>query len=302
MALAALLGCPSTILAHDGRPLEPHDLWSAWDWTPAVVIPLILAALLYGSGVRRVWRLSFGRGVRRWEALCFAAGWLTLAASLVSPIHALGSVLFSAHMTQHELMMVVAAPLIVAGRPLVAYVWGLPRSSRRYVQALTHDDRIRRWWAWLTAPIVTSVIHAAAVGLWHLPGPYQLTLDSEIAHALQHLSFLATALLFWWAMLRPRRQSRGQAIACLFATTLWTGALGALLAFAPRLWYPRYAATTSLWGVTPLEDQQLGGIIMWIPGGVSYLVAVLWLLALWLRESERRAQRPRVLAISEQPT
>jgi putative membrane protein len=105
-------------------------------------------------------------------------------------------------------------------------------------------------------------------------------------------------VLFWWAMLQRPRAWHGQSIVYLFVTTLWTGALGALLAFAPDLWYPRYAATAGAWGLTPLEDQQLGGIIMWIPGGASYLIVALALLARWLGESDRHAQRHESLAIA----
>jgi cytochrome c oxidase assembly factor CtaG len=284
---------PSLALAHDGRPLAPHDLWTAWDWNPAVVIPLVIVAILYFVGVRRVWsRSSVGRGVRVWEMACFASGWIALSVALVSPLHALGAVLFSAHMTQHELIMIVAAPLLVVGRPLVAYVWCAPRTWRRPFHAWSRRSSVRRSWELLTAPAVASAMHAAAIAVWHLPSPYQATLTSDVAHALQHFCFLASALLFWWAMIRPRRATYMQSVIYLFVTTLWTGALGALLAFAPNLWYPEYAATTGLWGLTPLEDQQLGGIIMWIPGGGSYLIAALALCAAWLRDSERRGGRP----------
>jgi cytochrome c oxidase assembly factor CtaG len=300
MLLAAI---PAIGSAHDGRPLEPHDLWSAWNWNPAIVLPLVLVAYVYGAGVRRVWsRSARGRGVRQWEALSFASGWIALVFALISPLHALGSALFSAHMTQHELMMVVAAPLLVIGRPFVACAWGLPRSWRRQVRVVMGANGLRDLWQLMSAPAVATIAHAVAVGVWHVPGPYQATLTSGVAHGLQHLAFFWTAVLFWWVILRPRRASRGQAVIYLFVTTLWTGALGALLAFAPELWYPQYAATTGAWGLTPLEDQQLGGIIMWIPGGVSYLVAALALLALWLTESERRAHRHGLLAIADRST
>jgi putative membrane protein len=291
-ACAVLASAARPALAHDGRPLAPHDLWSAWEWHPAVTVPLVLTAIFYLVGVRRVWaRSSRGRGVRHRDALSFAAGWVALTVAVVSPLHALGAVLFSAHMTQHELMMVVAAPLLVVGRPFVAYAWALPRPWRRRVGAWTRGGLVRRCWLVLTTPAVAWGIHAAALGIWHLPGPYEATLSGGTVHALQHLSFLATALIFWWAMLRPARGAEGQSVVYLFAVTLLTGALGALLAFAPDLWYPRYAATTGTWGLSPLEDQQLGGIIMWVPGGATYLVAALALFAAWLRESERRAQQ-----------
>ncbi len=291
LPLVALASAPSIASAHDGRPLEPHDLWLAWDLDPAIVAPLATVALLYVVGVRRTWRRSDRgrRGLRR-TAACFGAGWLALTLALVSPLHALGGALFSAHMTQHELLMVVAAPLMMVGRPLAAYAWGLPRGWRHRLSGWTREPWLRSAWQIVTTPAVASLVHAVLVGVWHLPAPYQATLTNDAWHGLQHVCFFGSALLFWWAMLRPRHIARGQSVLCLFATTLWTGALGALMAFAPNLWYPGYAATTGPWGLTPLEDQQLGGIIMWIPGGGSYLIAALALLALWLRESERRAR------------
>jgi len=289
--LTALTAAPPSALAHDGRPLAPHDLWSAWEWSPVVILPLLLLAVLYGIGVRRVWaRSAPGRGVRRRDVACFASGWVVLAIGVVSPLHALGGVLFSAHMTQHELLMVVAAPLLVLGRPLVALVWALPRVWRARAGAWARQPSVRRTWRSLTAPAIASAVHAVALLLWHLPAPYEATYTSAPLHALQHVSFLGTALLFWWALLHPSRGREGEAVIYLFAATLLTGALGALLAFAPELWYPHYAATTGAWGLTPLDDQQLGGVIMWIPGGGTYLLAALALFGAWLRDSERRAQ------------
>src|SRR3954468_6553369 len=118
--------------AHDGRPLAPHDFWTAWSFDPAVILGLALAAGLYLKGVGALWRSAGkGRGVRQWEAASFAGGWLVLVLALVSPLHRLGSALFSAHMVQHELLMAAAAPLLVLGRPLIPSVWALPLKWRR---------------------------------------------------------------------------------------------------------------------------------------------------------------------------
>ncbi|HEX2188904.1 MAG TPA: cytochrome c oxidase assembly protein, partial [Longimicrobiaceae bacterium] len=153
--------------------------------------------------------------------------------------------------------------------------------------------RVRAAWGALTAPSAAWLLHAAAIWLWHLPALYQATLASDAVHGLQHLSFLGTALLFWWALAHGRRgrTGYGAAVLALFTTALHSGGLGALLTFSPRPWYPAYAESTAAWGLTPLEDQQLAGLIMWIPAGVSYLIAGLLLLAGWMRESERRAVR-----------
>jgi putative membrane protein len=272
-------------LLHAGQALLPHDLWSAWTFDIGVVASLVACAVLYERGIRRLWR-SAGRerGVTAGQRARFWAGWLTLFIALVSPLHALGSVLFSAHMSQHELLMVLAAPLIVTSQPVVAFAWGIDKPTL---------VRLSRWdaahwagtlWRTLSAPAAALVVHLAVLLAWHLPLFYQATLRSEIVHALQHSSFFLSALAFWWGLLRSRRQAAGLGVAYLFVAMMVTGLFGALLTFASQLWYPAYAATSAAWGLSPLDDQRLGGMIMWIPGGASYLLAALWLMSGWISE------------------
>lgn len=287
----ASAAAPAVALAHDGAPLAPHDLWTAWTADPWILVPLLVMAASYAFGLRALWTASgTGRGIRRREALAFAVGWVLLALALLSPLHALGEALFSAHMVQHEVMMVVAAPLLVLGRPFVAFVWALPSRSRRPVMTRLRGPRLLAAWRWIAAPFVAWTAHATAIWLWHLPSLYQRTVDEPAVHALQHLSFVSTGLLFWWALLRGSRMGAGPAIAYLFTTMLHTGALGVLLAFASGLWYPVYATSTVAWGLSPMEDQQLGGLIMWIPGGIAYVLAALVLLTRWMHASEARVR------------
>jgi cytochrome c oxidase assembly factor CtaG len=228
--------------------------------------------------------------VQPWEAAAFAGGWLGLFVALVSPLHRLGGVLFSAHMAQHELLMAIAAPLLVLGRPLVAFLWAIPISWRRAAGAWAGIPPVNVTWAFLTLPLVAWTLHAIAIWLWHAPALYQATLNSEAFHTLQHVSFLGTALLFWWALLQTRegRLGRPTAMLYLFTTSVHTSLLGALLAFSSALWYPLYGSSTMAWGLTPLEDQQLAGLIMWVPAGLAYLVATLAIAASWLKEPAPR--------------
>ena len=278
---------------HAGQPLAPHDLATAWVLEPAVVASVGLAGFLYARGLRSLWRSRAGRGIRRWEAAAFLAGWLSLTVALLSPLHPLGEVLFSAHMVQHELLMVVAAPLLVLGRPLVPFLWALPVGWRRSFGGWARRPGARGAWRSLTAPFAAWLLHGAALWVWHLPGPYTATLGSDLVHTLQHASFLGTALLFWYALVHGRggRMGYGTAVFYLFATAMHSGGLGALLTVAPRPWYPELAGSTAAWGLTPLEDQQLAGLIMWIPAGASYMIAGLFLMAAWMREAERKAAR-----------
>jgi putative membrane protein len=275
------------MVVHAGAPLEPHDLWRAWSAEPLSVLLLAAAAVLFGHGVQSVWRAAgVGRAVPKPNVLLFASGWLILALSLLSPIHALGGVLFSAHMAQHELLMTVAAPLLVLGRPLIPLVWALPPRWRRTTGRWARTRIAAAIWGGLTRPTVAFLVHAIAIWAWHIPTLYDRAVVSELAHGLQHASFFGTALLFWWAVLKPSgsREKTAVSIALLFATLLHTGALGAVLTLTTRLLYPVYGATTSPWGLTPLADQQLGGIIMWVPGGLPYLAGALVLFVRLLSE------------------
>ena len=273
---------------HDGA-LGPHDLWRAWSWEPGVLVGLGLAALLYARGMARL-RVRAGHRApaRRREALSWWTGLALLGVALLSPLHRLGETLLAAHMTQHELLMVVAAPLLVLGRPFVVSLWGLPMGWRRAVGR--GAGRLGPAWRVLSRIEVAWLLHAAAIVGWHAPSLYQRAAASDAVHALQHASFLLTALLFWWSVLpaASQRGRHGAAILSLFSTMIYTGGLGALLTLSRTPWYPAYGAGASLWGLTPLEDQQLAGLIMWVPGGVSYLLATLWLVVAWLGASERR--------------
>jgi cytochrome c oxidase assembly factor CtaG len=231
-----------------------------------------------------------GRAIRNWEALCFAFGWLALFVALVSPVHAWGQVLFAAHMTQHEILMLVAAPLLVLGRPLIAFLWALPLDWSRTLGNLAKFRALNRLWRTFTIPLVAWLVHAVALWVWHIPLLFEAVLHHESVHTAQHLSFLISALLFWWALIHGPQGAMGYGagVLYLFTTSIHSGVLGALITLAGSVWYPSYVGLTNSWGLTPLEDQQLGGLIMWIPAGLVYVIAGLALFAGWLREADLR--------------
>ena len=254
---------------------------------PWVVGCLAISALLYAIGLRRVWRgATGGRHLLRRRALAFGAGWLVLTVALVPPLDGLGTMLFSGHMVQHELLMIVAAPLLVLGHPLGIWVWALPPRWRRTTGAFFHAPAWRGPWKVVTAPLAAWLLHALVLWVWHAPALFDAALRHPAIHVAQHIAFLATALLFWWSVLgsasRPRQ---GVALLSLFTTTVHTGALGALLALASTPWYRSYLASTRAFGLEPLQDQQLGGLVMWVPGALAYLIAALWLAARWIGPS-----------------
>ncbi len=312
--LAIVAAAAAAASAHGDEVIGPTQLWRAWRLDPGIVIPLVLSAWLYMRGVRALHareRRALGEaaadraatssirrgtrgwpGIRRWEAIAFAAGWVALAIALVSPLHPLGETLFAAHMTQHTLLMVIAAPLLVLGRPVVAFLFAIPMRWRRALGRLTRARPLRATWRALTEPVAAFGIQTVALWAWHAPRLYQAALASEAVHALQHLSFLGAALLYWWSLLHLRgREGDGVAALSLFATMVQTGLLGALLTFSITLWYPAYASRAAAWGLTALEDQQLAGLIMWVPAGLVYIAAALAFVARLINESDARAAR-----------
>ena len=298
---AIAMACTAPVLAHalDGGP-APESPWSTWSFEPWVVLCLFASAIPYALGVRRLWqRAGRGHGIGVGQASAFVGGWSTLGIALVSPIDPLGSVLFSAHMVQHELLMIVAAPLLVLGRPLAAWAWALPPAWRRATGRFFRHRAWRLPWRVATAPAVAWLVHALALWLWHLPALFEAALDDPLVHAGQHLSFLLTALLFWWSVLGPvTRREQGAALVSIFTTMVHTGALGALLTLARTAWYPHYLAVAPGFGITALEDQQLGGLIMWVPAGAVYLACGLFLAARWI-EPRATPLLPTTLSVAD---
>lgn len=288
--LSAVL--PATAAAHAGQPLAPHDLLFAWSRDPGVVVPLLLIAVLYARGRLDGRRTTLGRAVgarlrsreaRRQDHLAIAA-WIALALALASPIHALGEALFAAHMVQHLLLMGVAAPLLVLSRPLPVVLRGLPASLRHRAPRFIRSRVVHR--AMHPRPMEAWLVHAIVVWAWHTPGLYGASVTIEWVHALQHASFLAAALAFWATVLPGRADAPGIAVLSLFTTALHTGVLGALITLLREPRFTPYLDSAPRWGLTPLEDQQLAGLVMWIPGGILYLLAALAAALAMVRERQ----------------
>jgi putative membrane protein len=265
-----------SICSGEGVGLWTFDLW--------ITGPLLLAAALYATGIGRLWRRAgTGRGIHAWQAGCYTAGWLILVLALVSPIHRWGTGLFAIHMIEHELVMAAAAPLLVLGRPGGAFAWVLPSGLRRGLPLLLRRSGLRTAWTALTRPLTATVIQGIAIWVWHAPALFDTAVANVMLHRLQHVSFLVTGLLFWWALVR--RRNSGAAAAYVSATMLHTSILGAVIALAPQILYRLQTERAAEWGITPLEDQQLAGLIMWIPAGLVYAGTALFFFAAWVKRS-----------------
>jgi cytochrome c oxidase assembly factor CtaG len=284
---AALLLAPGAAFAHTAAAPAGYPGPEPW-----MVIALILGAGVYALGY---WRLrarsGHGRRALARRGGLFAAGLATLAGASLSPLHALGARSFTAHMAEHELIMLAAAPLLALSRPLSVTIWAFPAPARRGLAAIPRSAAGAGLWRFLTDPILATTLQLAALWLWHLPSLFDLALRSEAWHAAQHLAFFVTALLFWTAML-GHRSSPWTAAACLFATSMGSGALGAFMAVSQSPWYAPYAALgLAAFGLTPAEDQQLAGVLMWAPGGLFHAVVAILLVAPQLRSRPLKEAR-----------
>jgi putative membrane protein len=272
----------------------PPAVEMGWTWDPLPLAGIGTALVLYAAGVSRLWRhAAVGQGIRPWRVCCFGLALFALLISLVSPLDAWSDSLFSAHMAQHELLMLVAAPLGVLGRPFLAYAWALPQPQRSLLLRRFQTPSIQYAWAFATAPLFVLVQHALVRWLWHLPPLFEAAMRNEALHAFQHSTFFASAALFWWALVHGRygRAGYGLSVLFVFATALHTSVLGALFSVAPRLIYGIYRQRSEQVGWQPVEDQQLAGLVMWVPGGLVLTFAGLALFAAWLGEAERRARQ-----------
>lgn len=270
---------------HSGLPLAPHDLWTAWSLDPLVLVGLALLPWLYVRG-----RLGSSRRVAAWREWCLVGAMAALVLALVSPLDALAGALASAHMAQHVLLTLVAAPLLVLAGPWAAVVRGTPAEARRAVARARVRLRLtRRTTRVLRNPAVVWLLYAGNLWFWHGSGPYVAALQHDVVHAVEHAAFLGTGLLFWTVTvdtLRREHTSPGLGLLMQFLAAMQGVFLSALLVFAETAWYPPYAETAGAWGLTAVADQQVAGLVLWLPGGLVHLAAGLTLLMVWVQRSE----------------
>lgn len=284
-------------------PLSAHGLGTEaarhWTWEPVTIVLLAVSAVWYAAGVRRLWRRAGrGRGLRTWEASSFYLGLVSIAIALLSPVAWLSGALFSVHMTQHEILMLLSAPLLVFGQPLLAMLWALPPSSRDWCGRWTRTPAVSGSWRTITSPLAIFLVHGFTIWIWHAPRLYEAALGNGGIHALEHLTFVITAALFWWAMIHGRygRVGYGVGVFYIFLTAVHSSVLGALMTVAPGVLYPSYLTAAAAWQVDALEDQQLAGLLMWVPSALVFIAFGLALLAAWLGESEKRVALGRTIA------
>jgi putative membrane protein len=260
-------------------------------WDALAVAMLLVSGAVYFAGQRRMARR--GAATRGFERVAFWCGWAVMLTAVLPPLDRLALERFSAHMLQHELLMLIGVPLMIAGRPIATWLWGVPDASRPRVARILQGTPVGGAWRALTAPVVAWALHGIAVWVWHVPALYELAVRSEAVHALQHAIFVGTSAFFWWGLVYGRygRAGYGASVFYVFTTVVHTGLLGAVFTLINMPLYSVYAERAP----DPLADQQLAGLVMWVPAGLILTIAGIGLFAAWLGEAERRVRRVAML-------
>jgi len=261
--------------------------WTVWHAHPSVVTGLVVltGAYLLGVGPLRQrfgWAEQAGRG----QIAAFMAGVLVLLIALLSPLHELGDhYLLSAHMIQHMLLTLVAPPLLLLGTP----PWLL--------RPMFRSPGVLRVAQFLTLPVVAFILFNLVFAIWHVPALYDAALEERDVHILEHLMLIAAGVIMWWPVLSPLpelpRTSYLVQMAYLFLQPTLPSIIGAVITFSKGILYSWYAEAPRIWGISASTDQQIGGLIMWVPGGMFFLFTLVVVFLIWASQEESEARRER---------
>lgn len=290
MFAAWLLGNAGTVAAHGVAPVPANglDLLLAWSLEAHVLLPLLAAALIYRWAVGVVRRAHPDNQVPRYRVAAWYLGLVVLVIALASPVATYDTTLFAAHMVQHLLLVMVAAPLLALGAPITLLLRvASPAARARFVLPFLHSRVVRI----LAFPVVAWVVFAAVMWASHFSSLFGAALDNELMHVAEHALYLGSALLFWWPVVgadpSPWRLPHPARVAYLFLGMPQSSFLGLAIFSAPAPLYEHYATLNRSWGPTPLVDQQWAGGFMWAGGDAAFLVAMIVALWVWLRAEER---------------
>jgi putative membrane protein len=266
-------------LPYCGLPPAPDAIWSRWN------LDSVLIACLIGCAVAYAWAIASREQIRSqisgWRQALFYIGWAVTAFALVSPLCPLSVSLFSARVGQHMVLVLIAAPLVAAGRPLpmISSLWR--RSHKPTASA---------------APLCAAALFAIMIWFWHSPAPYAETFRSTFVYWSMHVTVFGTAIWLWSSLFDAPDTATLRVVFAGLISSIQMGFLGALITFASRPFYTPHLLTTVAWGLTPLQDQQLGGAIMWVPGCAAFLI--ISTLVVW-KDIVRVDAQPRARAVAQ---
>jgi putative membrane protein len=271
---------------------------TAWNFYPPIVIGLLLGTIAYYLGLRQL-ELNGRPTPPAWQIICYYSGLLVVAIALLGPVDSFNDELFFLHMLQHLLLMEIAAPLILLGRPVQLALKAISvKRSGPVLKTVLRPKSVRTILTVITAPLVAVLAFNINLVVWHVPKIYDTALKNTTVHDIEHLMFFGFAFLFWWPIIDPvprhHKMASYWAIACIFVCMLVGIAIGAILTLSSSMIYPYYLGTAKPWGLTPLTDQQIGGLIMWVGGGFLYLGILIAILinTLSLDDEPTPATRP----------
>ncbi len=291
-ALASALA-PSPALAHGISEAPPSFPGVLLDWRPdwLPLAGVALAALAYLWAARRVAARHPRNRPPRGRTLAFIAGLAAILVALVSPVEAYEGSLFSVHMVQHMLLELVAAPLLLLGAPITLALRASSPSVRRGLLTVLQSRVVHV----VSFPLVAWLLFAAVNWGWHFSEAYNVALENVPLHYFQHFTFLAAALLFWWPVVgldpSPWRLPYPVRLFYLFLAMPQNSFLGVALMSAPQVLYSHYLTVERAWGPSPLDDQNLGGILMWVMGDAAFLIGMGLVVVAWVRLEDRRTAR-----------
>lgn len=297
-AQAARIAWAAGVVFHTGdHPLPEGGFWAQWDPRLDAALVLLAAGAIYSLGWWRLRRAGHGGLATGWRLAAYGSGLAVAAFSLMGPVDVLQELLFAIHMVQHLLLMLVAAPLLVLAAPFPISLWGLPAGARRALgRWMAPATRTRRVLDRATGPWLVLAVHMATIWLWHTPAGYNGALRHPWVHDVQHITFFGTALAFWWctAAAEPTLQPRlgyGLRLALVLMALFQTQILSIVIAMADRPLYDFYTTVPRLWGMSVMDDQRWSGVIMWVPGGLWYVMTAVLLLERMMSRQERTVRR-----------
>ncbi|HET8786263.1 MAG TPA: cytochrome c oxidase assembly protein [Candidatus Limnocylindrales bacterium] len=281
---------PAAVAAHGAVPHDPPTFASlilGWRFDPLIAVALAAAAIAWLVLVRRVGRAHPGNPIPARRTAAFMGGLAAIAIALLSGIEQYDTTLFSIHMVQHLLLILIAPPLLAYAAPVTQVLRVASPAWRRRLVGVLHSGPISA----LSHPVVAWLTFTLVMWISHFSPLFDAALENRIVHDAEHAAYLAAGLLFWWPVVgadpAPRRLSYPVRALYVLLQMPPSSFLGMLITFATSPLYPHYATLGAPYGIDALADQELAGGIMWVGGDVVLITAVLLIVAAWMRHEER---------------